>query len=92
MTPFAYDVVMDRSEVQGVLSRIDQQLAGLDGVDPGGGRAVEELLNLVERLVSGQQAIAQEVRRLLSIHKTIECPVAPLDLPPDAVRISRTGL
>jgi len=100
-------------------------------------QAIEELLNLVERLVSGQQALAQEVQRLkqqlaqkkkgkttnqgddpkqnsdhssekhrrdrdkpktssahdrrtfkdLTIHETIECPVDPEKLPPDAVRV-----
>jgi len=128
---------MDRSEVQGVLSRIEQQLAGLGGLEPVVEQAIEELLNLVERLVSGQQALAQEVQRLkeqlqrkkkdkttdkgggsrkdtahssekhrrdrdksktssaadrrtfkdLPIHKTIECPVDPKELPPDAVRV-----
>jgi len=48
---------MDRSEVQGVLSRIEQQLAGLDGLEPVIEQAIEELLNLIERLVSGQQAL-----------------------------------
>jgi uncharacterized small protein (DUF1192 family) len=47
---------MDRS--------IEQQLAGVDGLDAVVAQAVEELLNLVERLVSGQQALAQEVERL----------------------------
>jgi len=128
---------MDRSEVQGVLSRIEQQLAGLGGLEPVVEQAIEELLNLVERLVSGQQALAQEVQRLkqqleqkkkgkttsqdddpkqnsdhssekhrrrrdkpktspasdrrtfkdLPIHETIECPVDPKELPPDAVRV-----
>ena len=128
---------MDRSEVQGVLSRIEQQLAGLGGLEPVVEQAIEELLNLVERLVSGQQALAQEVQRLkqqleqkkkgrttnqgddpkqnsdhssekhrrdrdkpktlpasdrrtfkdLTIHETIECPVDPATLPPDAVRV-----
>jgi len=55
---------MDRSEVQGVLLRIEQQLAGLGGLEPVVEQAIEELLNLVERLVSGQQALAQEVQRL----------------------------
>jgi len=55
---------MDRSEVQVVLSRIEHQLAGLGGLEPVVEQAIEELLNLVERLVSGQQALAQEVQRL----------------------------
>jgi hypothetical protein len=128
---------MDRSEVQGVLSRIEHQLAGLGGLEPVVEQAIEELLNLVERLVFGQQALAQEVQRLkqqldqkkkakttgkddsseqntdhssenhrrkrqkpkrqpavdrrtfkdLTIHETIECPVDPEQLPPDAVRL-----
>lgn len=127
---------MDRSEVQSVLSRIEQQLAGVGTLDAVVAQAVEELLNLVERLVSGQQALAQEVERLkaqlqqkkkgkttdpgdgpqstsdhssekhrrrqqskrqsagdrrtfkdLRIDETIECPVNPKDLPPDAVRV-----
>jgi len=128
---------MDRSEVQDVLSRIEQQLAGLGGLEPVVEQAIEELLNLVERLASGQQALAQEVQRLkqqleqkkkgkttnqgddpkqnsdhssekhrrdrdkpktlpasdrrtfkdLPIHETIECPVDPKELPPDAVRV-----
>jgi hypothetical protein len=128
---------MDRVEVEAVLSRIDQQLADVGVLDPVVGQAVEELLNLVERLVSGQQALAQEVERLrtqlqqkkknkttnqgdgpqpnfdhssekhrrrrqkprrqsagdrrtfkdLTIDQTIECPVDPQDLPPDAVRV-----
>ena len=129
---------MDRSEVQAVLAKIEQQLAGLGILDPAFEQAVEELLNLVERLVSGQQALAQEVQRLkeqleqkkkgkttgkddgprqntdhssekhrrrrdkpktspaadrrtfkdLTIHETIECPVDPATLPPDAVRVA----
>ncbi len=128
---------MDRSEVQSVLGKIEQQLAGLGVLDPVVAQAIEELLNLVERLVSGQQALAQEVQRLkeqleqkkkgkttgkgdgskqntdhssekrrrkrrdkklasasdrrtfkdLTIHETIECPVDPATLPPDAVRV-----
>ncbi len=128
---------MDRSEVQAVLGKIEQQLAGVGGLDPVVAQAVEELLNLVERLVTGQQALAQEVQRLkaqlqqkkqgkttgkgdgpkqntdhssekrrrkrrvkkpasatdrrtfkdLTIHETIECPVDPATLPPDAVRV-----
>ena len=128
---------MSPSEVQAVLSKIEQQLAGVGGLDPVVEQAVEELLNLVERLVSGQQALAQEVQRLkqqlqqkkkskttgkgddpkpnsdhssekhrqernkskrqsagdrrtfkdLTIHETIECPVDPKDLPPDALRV-----
>jgi len=128
---------MDRSEVQAILAKIEQQLAGLGILDPVVEQAVEELLNLVERLVSGQQALAQEVQRLkeqleqkkkgkttgqddgpkqkpdhssekhrrerdkpktspatdrrtfkdLTIHETIECPVDPATLPPDAVRV-----
>jgi carbonic anhydrase len=49
---------MDRSEVQAVLSRIEQQLAGVGGLDAVVAQAVEELLNLVERLVSGQHPFA----------------------------------
>jgi len=129
---------MDRSEVQGVLSRIEQQLASLGGLEPAVEQAIEELLNLIERLVSGQQALAQEVQRLkqqlqqkkkgkttnqgddpkqnsdhssekhrrdrdkpktlpasdrrtfkdLKIDETIECPVDPKELPPDAVRVA----
>ncbi len=128
---------MDRSEVQAVLVKIEQQLANLGILDPVVEQAVEELLNLVERLVSGQQALTQEVQRLkqqleqkkkgkttgkdngpkqntdhssekhrrrrdkpkaspatdrrtfkdLTIHETIECPVDPEQLPPDAVRV-----
>jgi len=128
---------MDLSEVQAVLSRIDQQLAGVGTLDTVVAQAVEELLNLIERLVSGQQALAEEVERLkaqlqqkkkskttdqgdgpqpnsdhssekhrrqrqkskrqsacdrrtfkdLTIDQTIECPVDPKDLPPDAVRV-----
>lgn len=128
---------MDLSEVQAVLSRIEQQLAGVGTLDAVVAQAVEELLNLVERLVSGQQALAQEVERLkaqlqqkkkhktthpgdgpqpnsdhssekhrrqrqkskrqsagdrrtfkdLPIHETVECPVDPTILPPDAVRL-----
>ena len=124
-------------EVQAVLSRIEQQLSGVGGLESVVEQAVEELLNLVERLVSGQQALAQEVQRLkeqleqkqkgkttgkgdgrkqntdhssekhrrkrnkpkprpatdrrtfkdLTIHETIECPVDPATLPPDAVRV-----
>jgi len=55
---------MDRSEVQGVLSRIEQQLAGFDDLEPVIEQAIEELLNLVEQLVSGQQALTEEVQRL----------------------------
>ena len=55
---------MDLSEVQAVLSRIEQQLAGVGTLDAVVAQAVEELLNLVEQLVSGQQALAQEVERL----------------------------
>jgi conjugal transfer/entry exclusion protein len=55
---------MDRMEVQGVLSRIDQQLSCLGSLDPVVEQAVDELLNLIEQLVSGQQALAQEVQRL----------------------------
>jgi len=123
------------SEVKAVLSRIDQQLASVGGLDPVVEQAIEELLNLVERLVSGQQALVQEVQRLkeqleqkkrgkntgkgskpnsdhssekhrrdrdkpkrkssqdrrtfkdLTIDETIECPVDPKKLPPDAVRV-----
>ena len=129
---------MSPSEVQTVLSKIEQQLAGVGELDPVVAQAVEELLNLVERLVAGQQALAQEVQRLkeqleqkkkakttgpgdgpkqntdhssekrrrkgqkskpdpaagdrrsfkeLTIHETIECPVDPATLPPDAVRV-----
>jgi len=128
---------MAPSEVQAVLSRIDQQLAGLGALDPVVEQAVEELLDVIERLASGQQALAAEVRRLkeqlqskkkgkttsqgdgpqqqadhssekhrrkrrtnkpasgrdrrsfkdLPIHETIECPVDPAMLPPDAVRV-----
>ena len=55
---------MDRSEVQSALSKIEQQLAGAGALEPVVEQAIEELLNLVERLVSGQQALAQEVQRL----------------------------
>ncbi len=55
---------MDRLEVQAVLSRIEQQLAGVGVLEAVVEQAVEELLNLVERLVSGQQALTQEVQRL----------------------------
>ena len=55
---------MSAPEVQAVLLRIEQQLAGVDGLEPVVEQAVEELLNLVERLVSGQLALAQEVQRL----------------------------
>ena len=127
---------MAPSEVQVVLSRIDEQLAGVGGLDPVVAEAVEELLNLVERLAAGQQALALEVERLkaqlqlkkkgkttgagappnsdhssekhrrgrrepqrrpagdrrtfkdLRIDETIECPVDPQDLPPDAVRVA----
>jgi hypothetical protein len=128
---------MDRMEVQGVLSRIEQQLSCLGSLDPVVEQAVDELLNLIEQLVSGQQVLAQEVQRLkaqlhqkkknkttgkgngsksnsdhssekhrqernkskrqsagdrrtfkdLTIHETIECPVDPQDLPPDAERV-----
>jgi hypothetical protein len=128
---------MAPSEVQAVLSRIEQQLAGVGGLDPVVEEAFEELLNLVERLVSGQQSLSDEVQRLkeqleqkkkgkttakgdgpksnsdhsseerrrqrrvrkptsaqdrrtfkdLTIHETIECPVDPATLPPDAVRM-----
>ena len=55
---------MAPSEVKAVLSRIEQQLAGVSGMDPVVEQAVEELLNLVERLVSGQQSLTEEVQRL----------------------------
>ena len=128
---------MTASEVEAVLSRIEQQLAGVGALDPVVEQAVEELLNVIERLASGQQALAQEVQRLkeqlqqkkkgkttgkgaspkpptdhssekhrrkrlakkpasardrrsfkdLTIDETIECPVDPATLPPDAVRV-----
>jgi hypothetical protein len=128
---------MAPSEVEAVLSRIEQQLAGVVVLDPVVEQAIEELLNLVERLATGQQALAHEVQRLkeqlqqkkkgkttgkgdgpkqktdhsseehrrkrrvkksasardrrsfkdLPIHETIECPVDPTTLPPDAVRV-----
>ena len=127
---------MDRSEVQGVLSRIEQQLAGLGDLDLVVEQAIEELLNLVEALCSDKQSLFDEVQRLkqqldqkkakttdksdvskpnsdhssekhrrerqkpkrqsasdrrtfkdLLIHETIECPVDPKELPPDAVRV-----
>ncbi|TFH29573.1 MAG: hypothetical protein E4H00_06700 [Myxococcales bacterium] len=55
---------MAPSEVETVLSRIEQQLAGVGVLDPVVEQAIEELLNLVERLASGQQALAHEVQRL----------------------------
>ena len=55
---------MDLSEVQAVLARIERQLAGVGVLEPVVEQAVEELLNLVERLAAGQQALAQEVQRL----------------------------
>jgi len=128
---------MAPSEVQAVLSRIEQQLAGAGVLESVVEEAVQELLNLVERLVAGEQALTQEVERLkqqlqqkkkskttgnedgtkakadhssekhrrkrnkrkrqpssdrrtfkdLIIHDTIECPVDPETLPPDAVRV-----
>ncbi len=128
---------MDLSEVQVVLAKIERELAVVGVLEPALEQAVEELLNLVERLVAGQQALAQEIQRLkeqleqkkkgkttgkggvtkpnsghssekrrrkrdkpktslatdrrtfkdLTIHKTIECPVDPATLPPDAVRV-----
>lgn len=55
---------MAPSEVQVVLRKIEQQLAGVGAFDPVVEQAIEELLNLVEQLVSGQQALVQEVERL----------------------------
>jgi len=122
---------------QGVLSRIEQQLAGLGDLDRVVEQAIEELLNLVEALCSDKQSLFDEVQRLkqqldqkkkakttgkgadpkpnsdhssekhrrdrdkpktssaadrrtfkdLEIHETIECPVDPQELPPDAVRM-----
>ena len=128
------------TEVQAVLSKIEQQLAGVGALDPVVEQSVRELLNLVEQLVSGQQALVQEVERLkqqleqkkrgkttdknndsaqnrdhssenhrrkrqkpkrssasdrrtfkdLPIYETIECPVDPEQLPPDAKRCFST--
>ena len=128
---------MAPSEVEAVLSRIEQQLAVAGVLSPAVEQAVEAWLNLVERLVSDHQALADEVQRLkeqlqqkkkgkttgkgdgpkqktdhsseehrrkrrvkksasardrrsfkdLPIHETIECPVDPTTLPPDAVRV-----
>ena len=55
---------MDRSEVQVVLSRIDQQLAGVGALDPVVEQVVEELLNVVEALSCDKQSLLNEVQRL----------------------------
>ena len=126
------------SEVQAVLSKIEQQLDGVGVLDPVVEQAVEELLNVVEALSSDKQSLIDEVQRLkqqleqkkkskttakagdgpksnsdhssekrrrkrrilkstsaqdrrtfkdLTIQETIECPVDPATLPPDAVRV-----
>ena len=129
---------MAPSEVQTVLSRIEQQLDGAGILDPVVEQAVEELLNVVEALSSDRQSLVDEVQRLkeqleqkkkgkttgkgddgptsnsdhssekrrrkrriqestsaqdrrtfkdITIQETIECPVEPAILPPDAVRV-----
>jgi len=126
---------MSPSEVQAVLSRIDQQLADVEELAPLVELAIEELLNVVEALSSDKQSLRDEVQRLkaqlqqkkkgkttgqdskpnsdhssekkrrdrnkskrqsagdrrtykdLTIHETVECPVDPQELPPDAVRV-----
>ncbi len=55
---------MAPSEVQSVLSRIDQHLAGVGTLDPVVEQAVEELLNVVEALSSDKQSLFDEVQRL----------------------------
>jgi len=55
---------MSPSEVQAVLSRIEQQLAGVGELDSVVAESVEELLNVVESLSSDKQSLLEEVQRL----------------------------
>jgi len=122
--------------VRDILKRIEEHLTTVADLDPQTEQAIQDLLNLVERLVANQETLHQEVQRLkqqldnkkrtktthsadddkpdsdhssekhrrkrqkprsrpasdrrtfkdLTIHETIECPVDPATLPPDAVR------
>ena len=58
----AYDWSMKPDEVREILKRAEEQLSGL--LDSVAERALHDLLNLAERLVSDQQAWVQEVDRL----------------------------
>jgi len=53
---------MKPDEVREILKRAEEQLSGL--LDSVAEQALHDLLNLVERLVSDQQALVQEVERL----------------------------
>ncbi|MHC4406432.1 MAG: IS66 family transposase [Planctomycetota bacterium] len=55
---------MSLSEVQAILKRVEEQLATVDVLDPVAEQAVQELLNLVERLVADNKALLQEVQQL----------------------------
>lgn len=55
---------MAPSEVQAVLSRIDQQLSDVEELSPVVESAIEELLNVVEALSSDKQSLRDEVQRL----------------------------
>ncbi len=55
---------MDVSDVQDILKQIEERLASVENLDPVAEQAIEELLNLIERLVAVQQELLQQVKRL----------------------------
>jgi len=78
---------MGLSEVQAILTRIEQQLATVGDLNPVVEQAVEELLDLVEHLVADQQTLSQEVERLkqqLDQKRRKKCKTTGNDSKPDA--------
>jgi hypothetical protein len=55
---------MNVSEVRGVLTQLQEQLATVDVLEPVVEQVVRQLLNVVEQLVADKQALLQEVQQL----------------------------
>ena len=55
---------MNVSDVQDILKQIEEQLASVESLDPVVEQGIQALLNLIERLVTAQQELRQQVKRL----------------------------
>jgi len=55
---------MNVSDVQDILKQIEEQLASVENLDPVVEQGIQALLNLIERLVTAQQELRQQVKRL----------------------------
>ncbi len=62
---------MDVSDVQDILKQIEEQLASIENLDPVAEQAFQALLNLIERLVSAQRELLEQVKRLKSIFDSL---------------------